>query len=170
MFKLFSLQIFLLFLFLSSCSDPKTTEKAYNYNQFIYKTIDPVLDKMIAFEMAAFDEDTGKLEEIRKELISVIDQSVSSIKKTEVFDGNEDFKNSALDILNFYKQVSANEYLEIIKLVRKLTPDEKELKIYDIVNVIYQKENEFYFKFETESGKFAEKYGFKVEATLLNFD
>jgi hypothetical protein len=171
MLKQIRISAAIFFMLLLSCNDEQKMQDAYNYNQFIYSTMDPVLDKMIVFEMAAFDEDTEKLEMVLQELIHQIDVSESTIKTTEAFEGNDALKNSAIEILSFYRSVTNDEYQNIINIIIA-TPGavDTEYKIHDILNDIYKKETRYYDTFEQESSKFAEKYGFKLGSTLLKFE
>jgi hypothetical protein len=155
---------------LTACSTVKT-EEAVNYNQFLYNSIDPVLNKMIDFEMAAFEDNPEKLQVIHKELMQTIQESEQMIEKKEAFDGNESFKKAALNIVNFYKDITETDYASIIQIAAKeIVSDDDEIKIEEIINLVYEKENSVYNSFEKEATLFSEKYGFKLESLLPDLD
>jgi hypothetical protein len=150
-----------------SCDD-KTPDKAIEYNEFLMKSINPVVAKMADFEEAVYVDDSQKLEDIRRDFSTFVVELREKINAKEAFDGNERFKSAALEMLNFYGAVSEKHYLDIISLKQKdlRLKDETVDKIEDIIWDIYKKENVLYEKFEQEANLYARKYGFHTNNNL----
>lgn len=149
-------------ILLGSCASPEK-ENALEYKDFLIKSIDPVVEKMVDFEDAVYNDDCQKLETIRKELHVYAAGLKEKINRKQAYDGNEKFKAIALEMLNFYTAVTEKQYQTIVKLKEQDVGlrDETVEKIEDILSEIYHKENTLYQKFEAEARLFSEKYGFE---------
>lgn len=150
-----------------SCDEVKkevSKEDAIEYNNFLVTSIDPVVTKMLDFEEAIYEEDKEKIKLLHADLVSLTAETRKKITEKPPFDDNESFKNSLLEIIDYYKSVAENDYNLIIKMIE----DENELseeefdKIEDIISNMYDKENEYYNNFEKEVNTYAKKYSIEI--------
>lgn len=150
-----------------SCTEARkevSKEDAIRYNNFLVHSIDQVVIKMLDFEEAIYEEDKDKIKLLHAELKSLISKTRQKVGQKPAFDGNESFKNSLIDILNYYKHVIDNDYDSIIKLVdNKKEFKENSDKIETIISKVYDNENEYYSKFEEEVISFADKYKLDIK-------
>jgi mRNA-degrading endonuclease HigB of HigAB toxin-antitoxin module len=142
-----------------SCQAPDK-KNALEYNRFLMQSIDPVVDLMVNFEDAVYQNDSQNLEVLRTDLKDFVKNLRIEISKKKAFDGNEKYKNAALEMLTFYDAVSNKQYNEIIRLKTK-DPSLSENTIEQIEEIIfdvYKKEHQLYEKFELEAKTYALKY------------
>lgn len=146
-----------------SCNELKR-EDAITYNDLIVHSFDPVIDKMVDFEMAVFDGSIEEVQTIYKELEALNLSTWKTVNETPAFGDNEEFKKAAEDIVKFYISVTENEYKEIMGIIDvDALSLEDENKIDDLLGDTYEKETQFYTKFDEEQKKFADKYNFRIE-------
>ncbi len=164
--KIFISLACLIFISYYACETPVKTN-ALEYNNFLIKSIDPVVARMVDFEDAVYTDDLHKLENTRKDFKQFVAKLKNEINEKKAFDGNEKFKDAALEMLNFYNAVSERQYQTIVKLKAndKRLNDETVEQIEDIISEIYYKEHALYEKFEAEARIFAEKYG--IESNFI---
>jgi hypothetical protein len=149
----------------SSCNELKT-EDAISYNDFLVNSMDPLIDKMIDFEMAIYDDNTENLNEAYEVLLKTTTETEQAIISREAFDGNENFKKAAIDIISFYKSVVDKDYKEILSIIRNSEfNEEDEIRVEEILMLAYDKEGPYYEKFEKEAQEFAKKYSFEIKDT-----
>ncbi|HET6244908.1 MAG: hypothetical protein H0V01_03130 [Bacteroidetes bacterium] len=168
--KLIILSAFLFCFTIISCNESVkenavvNKEDAIEYNDFLATSIDPVITKMLDFEEALFVADNEKIKALYAELISITLETRKKISERPAFDGNETFKNSLLEIMNFYTTVAEKDYSRIIQLIESENELSQEVsdKIEEILTTIYDRENEYYINFEKEVSLYAKKYNLEV--------
>lgn len=67
------------------------------------------------FQTMKFDES----EVTRQELVKQCDAAIAALKKLPDYDGNTHFRDAGIALFTFHKDVSSNEYKEMIDILRK---------------------------------------------------
>ena len=88
------------------------------YNDAIIGEQTKITKAMI--EMANyFAPDIEKSELLRKELVKQCDASIAALKKLPAYEGDTKFRDAGVNLFQFYKEISAKEYKEMIDILRK---------------------------------------------------
>ncbi|MFH1434855.1 MAG: hypothetical protein ABIJ56_03970, partial [Pseudomonadota bacterium] len=109
-----------------------------------------------------FDSGTGAdMDTKHAALISSIDAALADAKALKPFDGSTDFKDTTIALFEFYKDISAKEYKEIIDILKKGDEiTEADAKRIDEINAdISKREAELDDKFQVVQEAFAKKFG-----------
>lgn len=150
-------------LIFSACDKKSKTDEAISYNDTLVNSFDPITQKMVEFEMALYDSKSTDIDRMYDDLSTSIDRTVKFISEKPAFDGNESFKNAALDIVKFYDSVIDNEYKQMLEMIKSDTLSaEDEQRLGAAIDSTYSKEAQYYNAFEKEQAAFAAKYKFNV--------
>ncbi|MFH0893455.1 MAG: hypothetical protein V2A54_03375 [Bacteroidota bacterium] len=156
----------------SKSSDNKDSVKAEprfasatEYNAFIIgeqtKIINTILDLS-----ASFEKDEEKV--IRDKYAAFGKQtnlSLEEVKKLEAYNGNTEFREAAIKLFGFYKEIYDKDYKTLIDIVcLKDKATKKDLKKLDkIVEDVTLKEKEFDSLFASAQNKFAAQNNMKIK-------
>lgn len=155
--------LFLLVIIAMVSCKKADTEEAIKYNDSLVNSFEPFTQQMVEFEMALYDSDANNIVEMHKDLAEKIDSIVEFISDMPAFDGNEELKGAALNIVKYYDHVIDSEYGNIVEMIKSDTlTAEDEQKIEASINATYTKEAEYYAEFEKKQKEFAKKYKFNV--------
>lgn len=158
------------FVLLQSCK-PEKTMTAIEYNDAIIgeqsKIIQLTLDLVKSIET-----DLDKSEEIRLRTVVQCDSSIAVINRIESFEGGEALKSSALDMIQFYKDVYSNEFKTMIVLLRKgedITPED--INTFTKINEeVTQREQALQLTFNNAQSEFAKKNNIAIGENALQKD
>lgn len=154
-------------LIIVNACNTKQTENAVAYNDSLVKSFDPVIDRMIEFESAIYD-DEAPLEEIYKEMKNISDSSIAYIEKIPTFQDGESLKQRAIDVLKFYIRIITENYQKILTLITSSDnlSEEAEDFIDYLLRESYKEESNVMEAFEKEQKNFARKHNFKIEKDI----
>lgn len=120
----------------------------------------------------SLETDLDKCEEIRLATVTQCDTSIAVIKRIENFEGGEAFKNSALDMIQFYKDVYSKEFKDMIVLLKKgenITPED--INSFTVMNEnISSREQALEATFKKAQTEFAAKNNFTIGENALQKD
>jgi len=142
------------------------TQEAIKYNDTIVEYGNKVTKLMIdlgkAFERADPDEMDEKLEAVQDQ----IDRSIEGVENMDGFEDNYEFRDAAIDLLEFYQSVAENECYEIVDILKKDREDINEADVEYIKEVqedLEAGEDELYNELVMVQKEFAKKYNFIIE-------
>ena len=166
MFKVNKILFCFFVLLIISCSD--NSKDAIKYNEKVvlsYQKVADIEEKLIFYLLA---DDTVHFNVEYDKFVKQIDLSEKEIKQIGAFNKYPDFYEAALDMINFYKEVSSKKIIELMLLKR----EKANLKESDSLNKVndfgeslksYNSIMEIEFlKFDTAQKKFANKFSFKL--------
>ncbi|MFH0865571.1 MAG: hypothetical protein V1904_05225 [Bacteroidota bacterium] len=140
----------IIMLFISSCgsksgnsSDKLSFSSAVDYNNFIIGQQENIVNKMNelseAIDAENYTDATTKQEELVKQCKSGID----SVKALDAYNGNTAFRDEAVTLFNFYKEISEKEYKEMLDILKKENIAETDIqRMEEIRQDISKRENE----------------------------
>lgn len=101
----------------------KKLSKVNEYTRILY-LINFQLSKYnsIFFEAVGNNESAG-LDAKRKRIESAADRSIEKMKKMEGFEGDRDLLDKTMKLAKFYKEMSANGFADIVKVVKSKQED-----------------------------------------------
>jgi hypothetical protein len=154
-----TLPFLLIPLILISCLESNPENEVLEYNRFLNESINPVVKKMADFEDAVYEGDEQRLIIIRNEMKDFVLVLKEKIEAKKAYDGNEEYKEAAIEILNFYDAISEKHYLNIIRLMETTQHRQSFDTIENILTDLYRKEHVLYKNFERRSKEYKDKYG-----------
>lgn len=158
------------FIFLQSCK-PEKTMTAIEYNDAIINEQTKITQLTLDL-IKSLETDLDKCEEIRLATVTQCDTSIAVIKRIENFEGGEAFKNSALDMIQFYKDVYSKEFKDMIVLLKKgenITPED--INSFTEMNEnISSREKALEATFKKAQTEFAAKNNFTIGENALQKD
>lgn len=93
---------------------------ALDYNNELIAQQGKVIEGMInltkTFENPKAETMSAKLDELSK----VIDEAIESVSKMKGYEGDTSLRDVVLELLQFYKDISANEYREMIGILGRV--------------------------------------------------
>jgi hypothetical protein len=114
------------FLALMACGQKKPAMTPIEYNDAIIGEQTNISRLMI--EMAnSFSSDLSASETYRIKLANQCKESVDKIKKLPDYKGNTRFREAGVALFSFYKDISENEYKEMIAILRKEQIDQSDI-------------------------------------------
>lgn len=173
--KIVSLTVFVLpIICLISCGSPEkketksteiTTEDAISYNEKIVG-LHTEVDMAFANLLISMEEETYEEIEIRKETaLAVIKDVRTKVLELGDFDGNDEFKNELLKILDDYETIINTELSELISLHKDLAelPESSMVQYNKIYSQAMNKYDSAFNKFAVYQTNFAEKWNFDLQ-------
>ncbi|HSZ25019.1 MAG TPA: hypothetical protein VK766_04845 [Cytophagaceae bacterium] len=151
-----------------SCMNGIYVKFAHGYNNLIIDNQAYILEKNILFtQILEAKEVNEKIEEAYKKLTDQTQASIDTVEKLCSFNGNIEFKQSAVELFNFY-QTAWKEYKELVDV----KTDKERIKIYEKIskrfNEVHSKtEKVLEEKFAKAHTNFSNEYELHVRATPL---
>ena len=140
---------------------------ALNYNDRIVdsqsKIILKIFDLANAFEKSDPDEMDAKLEDLQAQ----IDESLTTVSAMESFDGNTRLRNGAIELFKFYKDISQEEYKEIVEILSQPQSDitySDYNRLQEIQKDIEEREVDLDKELQAAQQEFAKIHGFQIKA------
>lgn len=101
--------------------------------------------------------DLDKAEQLRGELLHQCNKSVTVLQAMPAYDGDTRLRDACVALLRFYAKVSADEYKEIIDLLRKKEPDIDRMR--ELQEELFGPELTLVLELRRAQKEFAEKHG-----------
>jgi len=165
--KIFATIIGSLFISAILVSCGPTSNDAIKYNDELVNQQTKVFEKETVLIDAISKNMPDKLEGLYSDLKKQVDESISAVEKMDAFDGKTDFKDAAMKVFNTYKDVTANEYNDMIKYSKipdSLYTQEDDDKVIELSKKIDDKLNKSVDDFIQIQKSFAGKYKFELTA------
>lgn len=154
-------------LMIVNACNTKQVDNAVAYNDSLIKSFDPVIDRMIEFEMAMYDDEAA-LDNMYNDMKSYSDSSLAAIDKLPAYQDGDSLKQRAIDVLKFYNRIITEDYQKILMLLTAsdtLSP-EAEAFIDFLLRESYKEEGAVMDAFEKEQKNFARRHNFKIENSV----
>ncbi len=118
--------IALLLITTVSCnSTPKMT--ALEYNDAIINEQSKIVEVILKFN-SNDGTDMQAFEDVRKEIVTQCDSSIMKITALSDFDGSTEFRDAGIELFRFYKDISSNEYRQMLEILEKGDFTEEDLE------------------------------------------
>jgi hypothetical protein len=133
------------------------------YNDRIVSLQSEVVKKMLDFSETFNSRDVSLMEQKYGILVSTIDEKLKEVSQIEPFEGDSNFKDTAVSLFQFYRDVAKKDYRELLDIFKKgvergeFTQQELD-KMDAISNAIGEREKILDDKFQQAQKNFAEKY------------
>jgi hypothetical protein len=75
----------------------------------------------------------GTMEDKRKELLTVAVASLNTLKTLSAYNGDKNYKDATLKLIEYYKSHAGNEYLEMESIVKKAKPENKDIEKFNLL-------------------------------------
>lgn len=161
--KKLNLLFFVFALFLVSCGP--STQDAIDFNNAIIDHQKRLLDTESQLINAISNHQTAQVDQIYKDYLTQIDNSIAAINDLKSFSKFDTFKTSALSLFTAYKEVITNEYAEVIKLYRIPTDvytDNDDKKLNELTRSIDSKLEDALKNFVETQKSFATEFNFTL--------
>lgn len=164
--KIFIILLIFTLIIVNSCNT-KQLDNAVAYNDSLIKSFEPIIDRMIQFEMAIYD-DQAPLDEMYNEMKNLSDSSITSLEKITAFQDGDTLKQRAIDVLKFYNRIITEDYKKILMLITAsdTLSVEAEAFIDFLLRESYKEEGIVLEAFEKEQKNFARRHNFKIDNTV----
>lgn len=158
---------FLLFI-LSGCG-PKM--KPEEYNDVIIseqtKIMTIMLDMFDYIETGEYD----KSEALRQQLVTQCEASVKAVKELPDYSGNTEMRDAAAELFTFYRDVTNEEYKEMIEILQKESIEVEDiLKITALEADLSKREEAMDARFQAAQENFAKKHNLILTKNELQDD
>lgn len=107
----------------------QTINKVNGYTRVVFLTYFKVSKDDAAVLDAMEEGNAGKMESFRKKMLISIDEGLTKLKALGAYEENDEFRQSAVDLLEFHKKMGNESYPELIKFINK---KEEELTQADV--------------------------------------
>lgn len=110
--------ILLIALVLVAACNNTNKVSAVEYNDQIIEEQSKILRLMI--DMAgSFDSDPAMTDKLRQDIAKQCDNSIKLVSDMPPFSSDTKFKDTAIELFKFYKDISENEYVEMLAILSK---------------------------------------------------
>ena len=93
-------------------------------------------------------------------MVATIESTLKEAKTVGPFMGDKALRDAAVELFQFYDDISKKEYLEIVNILKKGKPGKNDLaRINEIVGIITERENALDKKFQGIQVAFTKKHG-----------
>jgi hypothetical protein len=156
------------FLVASPPACKNTKKQAIDYNNKIVDQQSRIVKSMLDFSKTFDSKDTELMEKKHKELLDVIGAVITETKGLAPFEGSAGFKDAALKLFEFYRDISKKEYKEMIEIFKKEQITQADVDRIDELNDdISAREKVLDDEFQKIQEKFAEQYGIPLQENAL---
>lgn len=142
-----------------------SSNKAINYNDRIVGCQNKIIEKMLALADSFSQANPAAMQEKLRALKGQIDESLSEISRMQDFKGNTRLRDAAVVLFQFYRDIAAAEYAELVDILSKGTgniTDGDRDRLQEIQASITAREGEFDKELQAAQKEFALKYGIAV--------
>jgi len=147
----------------------KITEPV-EYNDKIVGYQNNIGYKMLAMNEYIGGEDSNKerAHSLRLELLQTTKESISGVQKMPSFQGNDELRQSAIELFKFYQRVVENEYKQMIDILYSEELSEDDIAtLEEMVNKITIEEGTYDENFQAAQEAFAKKHNLELEENEL---
>jgi hypothetical protein len=143
---------------------------ASDYNNSIVAIQTTVINDILALSNTFESRDAATMDKKYKKLKQTTVNAVNEITKMKGYEGNTELRDVAKNLFVFYKETVANEYAEMIGILKK--PDaeitEKDIaRIDEISSIISARESVLDERFAKAQSDFAAKYNVVIKENNL---
>lgn len=139
--------------------------KALDYNNQLIQSQTIVMEKMLALTDTFEKSDPAAMSASLKALAQTIDRAITDVSRVAAFDGDTSLRDALLTLLKFYKQISDQEFQEIVGILGRVNPPVTQADV-DRMNVINADITKREAVLDETLGKvqqaFAKKYKFEI--------
>ncbi len=168
--QLFLILVLPMVMFVSSCSqsNEKKSDKisfssAIEYNDYIVNLQTKTIKEILALTDQLKNGDSLAIQQSFNKFGTQAKKSLEDLKKLDSFKGDVSFRNSALDLFQFYVTIYEVDYKEMINIVTKKNVTDKDLaRVDQIVAKVSTDEVKFDDNFAKAQQAFAEKNNMKI--------
>ncbi len=154
----------IIFCFISCNQKQEETISATEYNNQIIGEQTKIMNSMLTFIDAIQTNNDAKIDETRRNITSSCELSLTYLKKMEVFDENFKFRDDAINLITFYKDISEKEYFEMQQILGKglniVQADIEKMNAID--KRVGEKETRLDDEFQKTQQEFAKKYNVTI--------
>lgn len=156
-----------LFILLVACNSGNKMS-AIEYNDTIVQEQTKITEKTLAM-VESIETDLEKCEDLRLETIIQCEQSIATVKAMTDYEGNTRLRDAALALFEFYKDINANEYKEMLNILNKGEEiDEADItQLQTLEQQVGNRETSLDAEFQTAQKEFASKYHLEIEENAL---
>lgn len=155
----------LLIVTVSCNSTPKMT--ALEYNDAIINEQSKIVEIILKFN-SNDGTDMNAIDDIRKEIITQCDSSIIRITALSDFDGSTEFRDAGIELFRFYKEISTNEYRQMLDVLEKGDFTEEDLEeLTTIQKTIETKEAPKDARFQSAQQEFAKSNNIMIGDNAL---
>jgi hypothetical protein len=141
----------------------RSSDQAIEYNDRIVGLQTRVAKGMIDFSKSSETADGAQIEKKHAELVGTLEAVLKEAKTIEPFEDSTEFRDAAVEMFTFYDSIARKQYLEIMNILKKETPEQADLdRIDEIVKSISLREDVLDKKFQGIQRAFAREHGIKL--------
>jgi flagellar motor component MotA len=143
---------------------------AIAYNDKIIKLQNNVVKEMIALSQTFTKKDHAEMMGKLKELQDEIDDSIEGLTAMDGYEGDTSLRDAVKELMEFYKDITANEYKEMIDIIGRTSPPITQTdisKLQQMQQDITARENLLDAKLGRIQTEFATKHGIQIKANEL---
>ena len=149
------------------------TREALKYNDTIVKYQTDIVVKTFDLIKSLQQLDADMMDRKLATLQDQIDQSIEGVKRMAGFEENVRFRDAAVKLMEFYQDISENEYVEMIDILKQgagniTTSDVEYMK--ELQDKIEQREVPLDREMQSAQREFANKYNLKIKTNKLQKD
>ena len=112
--------------------------------------------------------DVEKADSIRGLTVIQCDSSIAVLKGMPDFDGDSKFKNAAINLFQFYKDINQNEYKEMLAILQKEDVVMEDIERMSVIQEqVSSKETGFDSKLEQAQNEFAKKNNIQIAPNAM---
>jgi hypothetical protein len=151
---------------LPSCRNTK--QQAIDYNNRIVDLQSKIVKGMLDFSSTFDSKDTALMEKKYGELQASIDAALKETRTLEPFDGSSEFRDTAIQLFEFYRDITKKEYREIVDIFKKSQIQQTDVdRIGKLNEDISKREKVLDDRFMAVQTSFAKKYGIPLVESEL---
>lgn len=153
-------------ILLNACNTNEVNN-AKKFNDTLINSFDPIIERMIEFEMAIYDENAD-LESMYYEMKNFTDTILATIEKIPAYSDGDSLKARAIDVVKFYKRIIDEDYQKMLILLTSsdTLSIEAEAFIDFLLRESYKEEGKVMDAFEKEQKNFAKRHNFKIDNSV----
>jgi hypothetical protein len=142
---------------------------AVKYNNKLIESQSKVINQMISLSKTFQKKNPVVMSMGLKKLQNTIDDVIKDVEAMPDYEGNIDLRDAILDLLDFYKDIAAEEYEEMIEILGRqgeITQSDVDY-LQTMQKNITEREDELDRELESAQSEFAKKHNIKIEKNKL---
>ena len=139
----------------------KTINEVNTYSRAVFLAYFKVSKDDAATLDAMKEKQAKKMESYRKKLLISVDESLIKLKGLGAFKGDDAFRQSAMELLSFHKQIAQDGYTDIVKFISKEKEDltQADVDRYNaVIELLNTRQNVLLGKFNEANAQFFKKH------------
>jgi hypothetical protein len=143
--------------------------EAIKYNDKLINYQGKVITEMIKLSKIFQKKDPVEMNLGLKRLQDTIDNAIEKVEAIPGYEGNTDLKDALLDLLDFYRDISAEEYAEMINIIGRgndITQSDIDY-LQKMQDSITEREKELDEELARAQSEFAKKHNIEIRKNTL---